>query len=159
MRKPKPLPFKKGMKVVYLNRLYDRVSLTEAEITVVTTRDSEPVVHCRSIDQWGNEWKRSFSPACGQFQENPYPIWQLQPLNDQSMKALHKRAKKCSNLHQTYRNAYTVMQREVESESRAWEREEVSRRGNLIPHGPKFLANVISRLGFKAPKVQKFNFK
>jgi len=151
-RKAKPLPFKKGMKVVWLSRHYDKVSLTEAEVTVVTSKDGEPVIHCRHIDSWGNEWKRKFSTVAGMFQEDPYPVWQLQPLNGQSMKALHRKAEKASKRHQAYRDAYNVMQREVESESRAWEREEVCRRGNLIPNGPKFLANVISRMGFKKPK-------
>jgi len=151
MGKAKPLPFKKGMKVVYLSRHYDRVSLTEAEVTVVTSKDGAPVIHCRSIDQWGNEWKRKFSTVAGMFQEDPYPIWQLQPLNGQNMKVLRKRAEKCSKRHQAYREAYTAMQREVECESRTWEREEVSRRGRLLPDGPQFLANVIARLGFKRP--------
>jgi len=159
MRKPKPLPYKKGMKVVWLNHHGDRISLTEAEVTVVTTRDGEPVIYCRHIDRHGNEWKRKFSTACGHFQQDPYPVWQLLPLNGQSMKALQKRAEKCTKRYQAYRDAYAVMQREVDSEARAWERGEVSRRGDLIPDGPGFLANVIARMGFKKPKVQKFNFQ
>ncbi|KKN40486.1 hypothetical protein LCGC14_0732750 [marine sediment metagenome] len=147
----KPLPFKKGMKVVWLAQLYNRVQVTEGEVTVVTTRDGEPVIYCRHIDQWGNTWKRSFSPVAGMFQENPYPVWQLQPLNGQNFKALKKRAEKCTKRSQAYHEAYQEMQGEVHCEASTWEHQEVSRRAQLIPDGPKFAANVVARLGFKRP--------
>jgi len=147
----KPLPFKKGMPVVWLSQLYSKVSLTEGVVTVATTKDGHPVIYCRHIDQWGNEWKRSFSPVAGMFQENPFPIWQLQPLNGQNFKALKKRAEKCTKRTQTYHEAYQEMQTQVHYEASTWEHEEVCRRGQLIPDGPKFVANVIARLGFKRP--------
>lgn len=158
MRKPKPLPFKKGMKVIWLNRHDGRISLTEGEVTVVTTKNGEPIIHCRHIDRFGNEWKCKFSPACGHFQQDPHPIWQLQPLNGRSVKALRKRAEKCTKRNRVYQEAYDAMRRDVEEESRTWQRDEVSRRGDLISDGPKFVENVIARMGFKKPKVQKFNF-
>ena len=50
-RKPKPLPFKKDMRVTYLSNVYNRISIQEAVVSMVTTKDGEPVVYTRSPDR------------------------------------------------------------------------------------------------------------
>ena len=153
-RNPKPLPFKKGMKIVWLTHGYG-IHLTEGEVTVVTTRNGAPLIHTRHIDRFGNVWKRSFSPIAGIFQENPFPIWQLRPLNGDNMRNLQKRAEKASKLRNEYEEAYQAMQREVHGEAQQWERQEIQKRMEAIPHGEAFITRVKARLGFKRPEVIK----
>jgi hypothetical protein len=151
-RKPKPLPFKKGMKVVWMSHGYG-IYLTEGEVTVVTTKDGAPLVHARHVDQHGNVWRRSFSTIAGMFQENPYPIWQLRPLNGDNIKNLQRRAEKANRLRNEYENAYQAMQREVHNEAQQWERQEIEKRKKSIPHGDAFVTRVKARMGFKRPKL------
>ncbi len=151
MGKSKPLPFKKGMEVIWLTDDYGRIRLQAGEVTVVTTRDNETVVHVRAPDRWGGYWKRSFSPVAGMFQENPYPIWKLQPLNGHNVKNMTKRAEHATKLFEINRKAYTDIQRQVEYEANTWKYAEIERRAALLPNGQSFLQNVIARLGFKRP--------
>ncbi len=153
-RKPKPLPFKKGMKNVWLSHGYG-IHLTEGEVTVVTTRTGAPLIHARHIDRHGNTWKRSFSPVAGMFQENPFPIWQVRPLNGDNMRKLQKRAEKASKLRNDYETAYQDMQRQVHGEAQQWERQEIGERMKAIPHGDGYITRVKARLGFKRPAVIK----
>lgn len=156
-RKPKPLPFKKGMEVVWIS--YGSgygISLTEGEVTVVTTRNGAPVIHVRHEDKrWGTMWKRSFSTVTGHFQENPFPIWQLRPLNGDNIKKLQKRAEKANQLRKIYESAYQDLQREVHGKAMEWEREEIEKRRKLIPHGDDYITRVKSRMGFKRPAMIK----
>jgi len=154
-RKPKPLPFKKDMRVAYLSNVYGRIAIQEAVVSMVTTKDGEPVVYTRSPDTWGGYYKRSFSPVAGMFQENPYPIWQLRPLNGDNMRKLQKRAEKASNLRSVYETAFQDMQRQVHGEAMEWERGEIEKRRAAIPNGDGFIARVIARMGFKRPAVIK----
>lgn len=153
-RKPKPLPFKKGMKIIWLSHGYG-IHLTEGEVTVVTTKDGAPLIHARHIDSHGNVWKRSFSPVAGIFQENPYPIWQLRPLNGDDIGKLQKRAEKANKLRNAHEAAYQEIQRQVHNEAQAWERQEIEKRRKVIPHGDGYTRRVIARMGFKRPKVIK----
>ena len=153
-RRPKPLPFKKGMKIIWLSH-NSGIHLTEGEVTVVTTKDGVPLIHCRHIDSWGNVWKRSFSPVAGMFQENPFPIWQLRPLNEDNAKKLQKRAEKATKLYMDYRNAYQELQREVHNEAMDWERGEFEKRRVTLSHGEGYLNRVKARLGFKRPEIIK----
>lgn len=153
-RKAKPLPFKKGMKIVWMSHGYG-IHLTEGEVTVVTTRNGAPLIHARHIDLHGNVWKRSFSPVAGMFQENPYPIWQLRPLNGDDIKKLEKRAEKANKLRKAHQAAYEDMQRQAHREAQTWEYQEVEKRGKLIPNGDGFTRRVIARMGFKRPKEIK----
>lgn len=154
-RTPKPLPFKKGMKVIWMSARNYGIYLTEGEVTVVTTRNGAPLIHTRHIDRHGNVWKRSFSPIAGMFQENPFPIYQLRPLNGDNMRNLQKRAEKASKLRNEYEEAYQSMQREVHGEAQQWERQEIGKRMEAIPHGDAFITRVKARLGFKRPEVIK----
>jgi len=154
-RKPKPLPFKKGMKVIWMSTRNYGIYLTEGEVTVVTTRNGAPLIHTRHIDRHGNVWKRSFSPIAGMFQENPFPIWQLRPLNGDNIKNLQKRAEKASRLRNDYETAYQNLQREVHGEAQQWEREEIEKRRTSIPHGDAYIARVRARMGFKRPELIK----
>ena len=154
-RKPKPLPFKKDMRVTYLSNVYGRIAIQEAVVSMVTTKDGEPVVYTRSPDSWGGYYKRSFSPVAGMFQENPYPIWQLRPLNGDNMKNLKKRAEKATNLHGQYKSKYEDIQRQVHYEAQTWEHQEIERRAKLLEHGQSFINRVIARMGFKRPKEIK----
>ena len=153
-RHPKPLPFKKGMKIIWLSHS-NGINLTEGEVTVVTSKDGAPLIHVRHIDRWGNVWKRSFSPVAGMFQENPFPIWQLRPLNGDDIKKLQKRAEKANRLRNTYENAYQAMQREVHGEAQQWERQEIEKRRKAIPHGDDYITRVKARMGFKRPEIVK----
>ena len=150
--KQKSLPFKKGLPVIWLTEDYGRISLMEGEVTVVTTKDGETVVYVRAPDQWGGYWKRSFSPVAGMFQADPYPIWKLMPLNGQNVKKLKKRAEKATKLFREYEESYRKISTEVEQEARSWQSTEIARRVSALPNGPKFLKNVVARLGFKRPK-------
>lgn len=154
-RKAKPLPFKKGMKVVLLTRNYGSISLQEGVVSMVTTRDGETVVHTRTPDRWGGYYKHSFSPVAGMFQENPYPIWKLQPLDGKTIKNLEKRAKQANKLHQQHEDRYREISIQVESDAREWKYKELERRTKDLPNGGPFLQNVIARMGFKRPKVIK----
>ena len=149
--KRKALPFKKGMKVVWLYDYYGWMSLQEAEVSVVTTRDGEPVVYARYKNRWGDYNGRSFSPVAGMFQENPYPIWKLIPLDGKNMKRLYKRVERANKLFREYEQRYREITEEVDSETRDWKYAEINRRTEALENGPKFLQNVISRLGFKRP--------
>lgn len=155
MRKPKPLPYKRGDEVIYIQTDYG-LRITRGTVTAV--RNDKGIIYVQSTGYHGTIWKTAFGRECGHFQRDPRPIWQLQPLNGQNVKLLERKAEKCNKRHRAYEEAYAIMQRDVEDESRAWQREEVFRRGNLIPDGPKFVENVIARMGFKKPKVQRFNF-
>ena len=73
------------------------------------------------------------------------------PLNGRDIKSLNKRAEKTNKLFQEYEQRYKEIVAQVEDEARQWQRDEISRRTVALPHGPKFLQNVISRLGFKKP--------
>ncbi len=154
-RKAKPLPFKKGMKVIWMSPRNYGIHLTEGEVTVVTTKEGAPLIHVRHIDKWGNVWKRSFSTIAGMFQENPFPIYQLRPVNGDNMKKLQKRAEKASNLRNAHKEAYEAMQLEVHGEAQRWESEEVGRRKEAIPHGDDYINRVKARLGFKRPEIVK----
>jgi len=154
-RKPKPLPFKKGMRVVYLSNEYGRIAISEAEVSMVTTKDGQTVVYTRTPDRWGGYYKRSFSPVAGMFQENPYPLWKLIPLNGKNMKNLTKRAEKATKLFREYEERYREITVQVESEAKKWQYEEIARRTEGLPNGPSMLKNVIARLGFKRPNLVK----
>ncbi|KKK91973.1 hypothetical protein LCGC14_2707570, partial [marine sediment metagenome] len=78
------------------------------------------------------------SPIAGIFQENPFPIWQLRPLNGDNMRNLQKRAEKASKLRNEYEEAYQAMQREVHGEAQQWERQEIQKRMEAIHHGDAF---------------------
>ena len=148
----KQLPFKKGMPVVWLTSQYHDIRLQSGEVTVVTTRDGATVVHVRAPDRWGGYWKRSFSPVAGMFQANPYPIWELQPLNGHNEKNLVKRAEKATKLYRQYEEIHKQTSLDVEKEARDWQYAEINRRMAKVPHGGKFLSNVVARMGFKKPK-------
>jgi len=139
------------MPVIWLHEDYGRLSLREAEVTVVTTKDGETIVHARAPDRFGGFTKRSFSPVAGMFQENPYPIWKLMPLNGRNPKNLKKRAEKATNLFRAYEDCYRQISAEVEQEANSWRYAETARRAAELPNGPKFLKNVVARLGFKRP--------
>lgn len=149
--KKKPLPFKKGMRVVWLDYSYGRISLQEAVVSLATIRAGEPVVYARYQDRWGNYHGRAFSPVAGMFQENPYPIWKLIPLDGKDIKALEKRANRANTLFREYEQRYKEITSEVEEEARKWKYDEINRRAAALEHDPKFMGNVISRLGFKKP--------
>jgi hypothetical protein len=151
----KKLPFKKGMPVVWLTTYHGQIRVTEGEVTVVTTKDGVPVVHARTPDHWGGYWKRSFSPIAGKFQENPYPIWQLMELNGKNIKNLTKRAEKASKLFSQYQQKCEEIRRQCEYEARQWQEEQYQERTKDLEHGPQYLRNVISRLGFKRSKIVK----
>lgn len=148
--------FHKGQKVLWLSHGYSYgIHLTEGEVTLITNKDGAPVVYARHIDRNGNEWKRKFSPIAGMFQENPYPIWQLRPLDGDDVSALHKRAEHATKLRNNHEAAYQDMQRQVHNEAMQWEREEVEKRIKLIPHGQQYINRVIARMGFKRPATIK----
>jgi hypothetical protein len=151
----KKLPFKKGMAVVWLTRYHGQIRVTEGEVTVVTTKDGAPVVHVRHPDNWGGYWKRSFSPVAGMFQENPYPIWQLIPLDGKSIKNLTKRAEHASKLFSEYQQKCEQIRRECEHEARRWQEEQYQERIKDLENGTQYLNNVVARLGFKKPKEVK----
>lgn len=155
MGKKKELPFKKGMKVAYLTSYGGRIHVNEAVVTLVTNRDGAPVVHVRSPDSWQGFYKRSFSTVCGQFQENPYPIWQLIPLEGKDIANLKKRAEKASRLYQEYERKCEAIRSKVDAEAKQWAYDECRRRIADVPNGPDFRMNVIARLGFKRPKSIK----
>ena len=150
--KKKALPYKKGMQVAYLTEAFHGVRLQEGEVTVVTTRNGATVVHVRTPDSWGGHYKRSFSPVAGTWQENPYPIWKLMPLNGQKIKQLKKRAERATKLYHEYEETHRRISLDVEKEARDWQYAEIRRRMESVPHGGKFLSNVVARLGFKRPK-------
>lgn len=152
MGSKKSLPFKKGMPVVWLSSQYNDIRLQFGEVSVVTTHNGQTVVHVRAPDNWGGYWKRSFSPVTGMFQENPYPIWQLQPLDGHNAKKLTRRAEKATKLFRAYEERYKEITVDVETEARNWKYEEITRRTADLPNGPTFLKNVVARLGFKRPK-------
>lgn len=147
----KKLTFKKGMPVVWFSN-YRRILLTKAEVTMVTTKDGQPIVYARSPDSWGGYNRRSFSPVAGMFQENPYPIWKLIPLEGRDFENMQKRAEKATKLFRGYEEAYTRISYEVEQEARQWQRDETARRTAQLSHGPSYMQRVISRLGFKKPR-------
>ena len=154
-RKPKPLPFKKGMRVICLTNAYNRISINEAVVSMVTTKDGWPIVYTREPDRWGGYYKRAYSPIAGMFQENPYPIWKLQPLNGKNTKNLEKRIRRANKLHQQQQDRYREIAVDVEREARQWQNDELNRRTKELPHGGPFLQNVIARMGFKRPKEIK----
>jgi len=153
-RKPKPLPFKKGMKVVWINHNHG-VSVTEGEVSLVTTRDGAQIVHVRHIDQFGNIWKRSFSTVAGMFQEYPFPIWQLRPMNGDNIENLKKRAEKATALYNKYQQEYQQIQRDVHSEAINWEYAEIAKRVKELPHNNAYIDRVKARMGFKRPEIVK----
>ena len=152
MGRTKPLPFKIGIPVVWLQDYYGRIIVQEAVVSKVNTKDGETVVYARYQDRWGNYHSRSFSPIAGMFQEKPWPIWKLIPLNGQNIKALNKRAERANKLFQEYEQRYKEITVDVEQEARQWQRDEIDRRTHELANGPKFLQNVIARMGFKRPK-------
>ena len=151
-RKPKPLPFKKGMKVICLTNCYDKISIQEAIVSMVTTKDGQPIVYTRTPDHWGGYFKHSFSTVAGTFQTDPNPIWKLMPQNGKNMKNLEKRAKRANKLYQQYQDRHRAISVDVERDARQWQNDELDRRTKDLPNGGPFLRNVVARMGFKKPK-------
>lgn len=154
----KKLPFKKGMAVVWLTSYHGQIRVSEGEVTVVTTKDGAPVVHVRHPDNFGGYWRRSFSTVAGKFQEDPYPIWQLQPLDGQDIENLTKRALHASRLHSEYQQKCEEIRRQCEYEARRWQEEQYQERIKDLPNGQQYLRNVVARLGFKKPKQIKLKY-
>lgn len=154
----KKLPFKKGMAVVWLNRYHGQIRVTEGVVTLVTTRDGHPVVHAKHTGRENWEIKRSFSPVAGMFQENPYPIWQLIPMDGKSIKNLTKRAEHSSRLFSEYQQKCEEIRRQCEYEARRWQEEQYQDRIKDLENGPQYLDNVTARLGFKKPKSIKVKY-
>lgn len=153
MRKLKPLPYKKGDPVVYISSLDYGIRLSQGEVTMVTTRDGEQFVYVKTICDSGYTWKRTFSSKPGRyFQQDPYPLWQLRPLNGDNMANLEKRAKQASKLYEAHRAACKEIEYEVERQARDWQYKELDRRRKALPNGFPFLVRVASRMGFKQPK-------
>ena len=153
----KKLPFKKGMSVVWLTRYHGQIRVTEGVVTMVTTREGHPVVHAKHVGREGYEFKRSFSPVAGMFQENPYPIWQLIPIGGKSIKNLSKRAEHASKLFSEYQQKCEEIRRQCEYEARRWQEEQYRERIKDLENGSRYIDNVVARLGFKKPKTVKVN--
>lgn len=146
-RKPKPPLFKKGDKVIYLNNGY-HPTIIEAEVSA--TRGE--VVCTRHPDRWGGFYRRAFSPEAGNFQQDPYPIWQLMLYpGPKVVKNIEKRLRKAAKNYDKFRQAYEQIERDVQDEARQWAREESSRRQSQLKHGGAYIDNVIRRAGFKKP--------
>lgn len=148
-RKQKPLPYKRGDRVVYLRLDQYGIFVTQGEVTA--TRSDE-IVYVKTISPYGVAFKHSFGRTPGNFQENPSPLWRLRHLNNDNIKTLEKRAKQANKLFQAHKDTAALMERQVDREAWEWKYNEIDRRRSEIPNGWDYLNRVASRMGFKQPK-------
>lgn len=143
----KKITYKRGMQVIFFQMSY---GMAVSAGTVTTVRDGTVYVRFKSQYDWTFTYKFDDEPS---YKPNTYRLWQLRPLRPgEDIEALEKRLKHAFKLYNIHNDAFSNMQREVESEARAWQREEESRRGVGIPNGPGYIQRVASRAGFTRPK-------
>jgi len=120
--------------------------------TVTTVRDGTVYVRFKSQYDWTYTHKFNDEASYG---ADIHRLWQLRPLRPgEDVKALEKRMKHASKLYNIHKDAVSHMEREVEGEARAWQREESTRRRAEIPNGPDYIQRVASRAGFTQPKTK-----
>lgn len=160
-RKVKKPPFKKGDEVIYLDGQYyrGRTTVTEAMVTAIRMDGDHYIVHTKHFDRWNNEWRRAFTTqfTC-QTQVNPrqviYPIWQLVPNpGKEFVRGIKKRLDKANKKREQWFEQMSEICKDVESEARKWRDAEEKRRIAELPNMQHHVERVVSRAGFKKPKV------
>ena len=154
-RKQKPLPYKRGDEVIYISLSYG-VRLTKGVVTAV--RNDKGIVYVQSVGPHGNTWKDSFGRECGRFQQNPHPIWMLRHLNGENFAALQKGAEHAQKLYHKYNQDREEMLRQLDNDTADWKRCEYGKRMAKLTDSFAYTNRVAARMGFKKPRVQKFNF-
>ncbi len=82
-----------------------------------------------------------------------YPFWMLRKVKEgEDLKKLRKRLEKATKLHRKYQDEVSKIEREVEIEARAWQRDEEKRRISTLPHGQDYMMRVLARAGFSQEK-------
>lgn len=151
MRKPKPLPYKRGDQVIFIIIGTYGMSLSQGEVTAVR---NDEVVYVKHVAAGGSTWKYTFGRVPGHFQEKPRPLWMLRHLNGENFKALEKRVHEADRVYKAYCEALNKMERELEHDAYVWKNEQREVRKKAIPNGQDHLYRVVSRMGFKRPKNQ-----
>lgn len=156
-KKIKRPPFKKGDPVLYLDGqlYYNKVHVTEAQVTAIRSDNDHFLVYTKHEDQWKNEWRRCFTTNVLQrYQEDPYPIWQLIPHpGKEAIKRIKKRLEQANKKREKWYEQLGEISRDVDREAREWRDDEEKRRVAELPNMQHHVERVISRSGFKKPKV------
>lgn len=161
-RKSRALDFKKGDKVVFLDDNHERIVVEQGVVFLV--RQNMPVkrwddkvfhltvVYVEYVSCYGHRFTRKFAEEFGKFQQDPYPLWRLRHINGDEFANLKKRSTRARKLYDAYREEIRRIDIQVESEAREWKNRRRDELEKAIPHGQKFLENVVARMGFKRPK-------
>jgi len=158
MKTDKRPAFKKGDRVLYYRQDQYGIHLTEASVTAVRQEGEHWIVHTLFSAARGSTWKQRFTTAKNG--RRPYPqgddylIDALRLLTDkESMTNLVKRAKDATERYRKHRETADGIRQQVHYEALDWERHESERRVEDLPDGLDFMYRVLSRMGFRRPRL------
>lgn len=158
MRNDKRPAFKKGDRVLYYRQDQYGIHLTEATVTAVRQVGEHWIVHTLFSAARGSTWKQRFTTAKNGHRPYPrgddYRIDALRLLSDKdNMKKLVKRALDATERYRKHRETADEIRRQVRFEAQDWERHESERRVGDLPDGLDFMYRVLSRMGFRRPRL------
>jgi len=152
MKKLKPLPFKKGDKVIFIDLNYG-CRLQEATVTLV--RQELGIVYTSYTSHHDNVWKQKFARNPGWRSEDPKPLWTLRKLNGDEITNLQKRAKHADKQYRRITEKREEVRRQLDRDTYDWKNQELERRMKDVPDQFQYCKRVAARMGFKQPAAKK----
>ena len=157
MKTDKRPQFKRGDRVLYYSTSSYGIHLTEATVTAVRQDDQHWIVHTLFKGERGSEWRKRFTTGQryrGNGKGFDDLIETLRLLTDvDDLENLKKRAATATDRYRRHQDKVSEVQRQVEHEAYDWRVEETRRRTETIPDGFDYVNRVLSRMGFRRPRL------